>query len=149
MQQWYQFAVIALLRLRKSASQPQGNQSTITPYSDISSSSSDCDSEPNQTSSPTEHSTKKKRQRMTFSPIELVELELAFRRRPYLLKEDEEELVQRLGITAKSLKVSFYISFMFPIMYRKFQEIMSIYNLKGMKFQFGFVLIIFSVAGKY
>ena len=38
---------------------------------------------------------------------------------------------------------------MFPIMYRKFQEIMSIYNLKGMKFQFGFVLIILSVAGKY
>ena len=66
-----------------------------------------------------------------------------------MLKEDEEELVQRLGITAKSLKVSFYISFMFPIMYRKFQEIMSIYNLKGMKFQFGSVLIIFSVAGKY
>ena len=31
MQQWYQSAVIALLRLRKSASQPQGNHSTVNP----------------------------------------------------------------------------------------------------------------------
>ena len=82
----------------------------LTPYSDITSSSSDCDSEPDQASTPTEHSTKKKRQRTTFSPMEVLELEVgerAFRRRPYLLKEDAEELVQRLGITAKSLKVSF------------------------------------------
>ena len=72
----------------------------LTPYSDVKSSSSDCDSEPDQT--------KKKRQR--FSPIEVWELERAFRRRPYLLKEDEEELMQRLGITTKSLRVSFYLS---------------------------------------
>ena len=93
----------------------------LTPYSDVKSSSSDCDSEPDQTSTPTEHSATKKRQRTTFSPIEVWELERAFRRRPYLLKEDEEELMQRLGITAKSLRVSF-VSFMFPIMsinYRK------------------------------
>ena len=79
----------------------------LTPYSDITSSSSDCDSERDQASTPTEHSTKKKRQRTTFSPMEVLELERAFRRRPYLLKEDAEELVERLGITAKSLKVSF------------------------------------------
>ncbi|CAH3039565.1 unnamed protein product [Porites lobata] len=79
----------------------------LTPYSEITSSSSDCDSEPDQTSTPTEHSTRKKRQRTTFSTIEVWELERAFRRRPYLLKEDEEELVQRLGITAKSLKYWF------------------------------------------
>ena len=93
----------------------------LTPYSDVKNSSSDCDSEPDQTSTATEHSATKKRQRTTFSPIEVWELERAFRRRPYLLKEDEEELIQRLGITAKSLRVSF-VSFMFPIMsvnYRK------------------------------
>lgn len=39
--------------------------------------------------------------------MEVLELERAFRRRPYLLKEDAEELVQRLGITAKSLKYWF------------------------------------------
>ncbi|CAH3035431.1 unnamed protein product [Porites evermanni] len=79
----------------------------LTPYSDITSSSSDFDSEPDQAATQTEHSTRKKRQRTTFSTIEVWELERAFRRRPYLLKEDEEELVQRLGITAKSLKYWF------------------------------------------
>ncbi|CAH3039563.1 unnamed protein product [Porites lobata] len=79
----------------------------LTPYSDITSSSSYCDSGPDQASTPTEHSATKKRQRTTFSPIKVWELERAFRRRPYLLKEDEEELVQRLGITAKSVKYWF------------------------------------------
>jgi len=47
-----------------------------------------------------------KRQRTTFSPIEVWELERAYRQQPYLLSQDEEDLVQRLGITAKSLKVN-------------------------------------------
>ena len=51
-----------------------------------------------------------KRQRTTFSPIEVLELEIAYRRWPYLMSEDEEDLVQRLGITAKSLKVRFTLA---------------------------------------
>jgi len=34
------------------------------------------------------------------------ELEGAYRRRPYLMSEDEKDLVQRLGISARNLKVS-------------------------------------------
>ena len=49
---------------------------------------------------------KKKRQRTTFSPIEVWEFKQAFQRRPYLTPADEEKLVQRLGIPAKSVKVS-------------------------------------------
>jgi len=39
--------------------------------------------------------------------MEVWELERVYKRRPYLMSEDEEDLVQRLGITAKSLKVRF------------------------------------------
>ena len=48
----------------------------------------------------------KKRQRTTFSPIEVGELERVFKRRPFLTPEDEDGLVQRLGITPKNVKVS-------------------------------------------
>ena len=75
--------------------------------SNITSFSSDCDSEPDQLPTHSEKPAKKKRQRTTFSPIEVWELELAYKRRPYLMAEDEEELVQRLGITARSLRVSY------------------------------------------
>ena len=78
----------------------------LTPYSDITSSSSDCDSETDQVPTHSEQLPKKRRQRTTFSPNEVWELEQAFRRRPYLISKDEEELVQRLGISAKSVKVS-------------------------------------------
>ena len=78
----------------------------LTPYSDIASSSSDCDSEPDQVPTHSEQLPKKRRQRTTFSLNEVLELEQAFRRRPYLISKDEEELVQRLGIPAKSVKVS-------------------------------------------
>jgi len=78
----------------------------LTPYSDISSSSSDCDSEREQVPIPTKQPTRKKQQRTTFSPNEVWELEQAFRRRPYLISDDEEELAQKLGIKAKSVKVS-------------------------------------------
>ena len=78
----------------------------LTPYSDITSSSSDCHSETDQVPTHSEQLPKKRRQRTTFSPNELWELERAFRRRPYLTSKDEEELVQRLGIPARSVKVS-------------------------------------------
>jgi len=39
--------------------------------------------------------------------MEVWELERAYRRQPYLMSEDEEYLVKRLGITAKSLKYWF------------------------------------------
>ncbi|KAJ7355093.1 hypothetical protein OS493_027882 [Desmophyllum pertusum] len=77
-----------------------------SPYSDNTSSSSDCDSDPDQEPIHSEQLQRKKRQRTTFSPIEVWELERAYQRRPYLMSEDEEELVKRLGITAKSLKAS-------------------------------------------
>ena len=75
--------------------------------SDNARSSSDCDSEPDQVSTYPEQPPKMKRQRTTFSPMEVWELERVYKRRPYLMSEDEEDLVQRLGITAKSLKVRF------------------------------------------
>ena len=56
-----------------------------------------------------EKPTKKKRKRTTFSPIEVWELERAYKRRPYLMSEDEDDLVQRLGIPARSLKVSGFL----------------------------------------
>ncbi|KAL9960290.1 hypothetical protein ACROYT_G033734 [Oculina patagonica] len=78
-----------------------------SPYSDNTSSTSDCDSDPDQVSTHSEQPPRKKRQRTTFSPIEVWELERAYKRRPYLMCEDEEELVQRLGIPARSLKYWF------------------------------------------
>ena len=88
---------------------PQLSHSDTSPASsassDNASSASDCDSEPDQVS---EQPPRKKRQRTTFSPLEVWELQRAYRRQPYLLSKDEEDLVQRLGITAKSLKVKAY-----------------------------------------
>ena len=88
------------------------NDSTLrsSPCSDNACSSSDCDSEPDQVSTHSEQPPKMKRQRTTFSPIEVWELERAYKRQPYLTSEDEEVLVQRLGITAKSLKVRFTLT---------------------------------------
>ena len=81
---------------------------TSSPCSDSPSSASDCDSEHDQVSTHSEQPPRKKRQRTTFSPLEVWELERAYSRQPYLLTKDEEDLVQRLGITAKSLKVNIY-----------------------------------------
>ena len=75
-------------------------------YSDKTSSSSDCDSEPDQMPIHSEQGPRKKRLRTTFSHIEVWELERAYRRRSYLMSEDQEELVQRLSIPARSVKVS-------------------------------------------
>ena len=80
----------------------------LSPCSDNACTSSDCDSEPDQLSTLSEQPRRRKRQRTTFSPLEVWELERAYRRQPYLLGKDEEDLVQRLGITAKSLKVKIY-----------------------------------------
>ena len=91
---------------------PQHSYSDTSPTSsacsDNASSGSDCDRESDQVSTLSEQPLRKKRQRTTFSPLEVWELERAYRRQPYLLSKDEEELVQRLGITAKSLKVKIY-----------------------------------------
>ena len=93
---------------------PQPNCSdtspTSSPCSDNVSSTSDCDSERDRVSPFSEQPPriKKKRQRTTFSPLEVWELERAYRRQPYLTDKDEEDLVQRLEITAKSLKVKIY-----------------------------------------
>ena len=78
----------------------------LTPYSDITSSSTDCDSEPDEVPTSSMQLPRKKWQRTTFSPNEVLELERAFSQQPYLMSDDEEELVQKLGITAKSVKVS-------------------------------------------
>ena len=89
---------------------PQHSYSDTSPQSspcsdDNTSSPSSCNSEPDQASPRAEQPARKKRTRTTFSSIELRELERAFKRRPFLMSEDEEDLVQRLGIPAKSLKV--------------------------------------------
>ena len=79
----------------------------LSPCSDNASSASDYDSEPDQVSTHYEQppTNKNKRQRTTFSPLEVWELERAYMRQPYLTDKDEEDLVQRLGIKTKSLKV--------------------------------------------
>jgi len=81
----------------------------LSPCSHNACSSSDCyrsDSDPNQVSTHSEQPPRKESHRTTFSPIEVWELERAYRRQPYLMSQDEKDLVQRLGITAKSLKVN-------------------------------------------
>ena len=54
---------------------------------------------------PSSERPRKKKQRTTFSPIEVWELEKVFAQRPYLMPEDEDELVQRLGLTARNVRV--------------------------------------------
>ena len=77
------------------------------PHLDLTSSSSDCDSEyDQQLPTPSEKPSKKRRQRTAFSDQEVWAMQRAFRRSPYLLGEDEMYLVQRLGIPAKRLRVS-------------------------------------------
>ena len=78
----------------------------LTPYSDTTSSSSDCDSETYRVPNATEKPLKKKRQRTTFSQHEKMQLEMAFRRQPYLMGNDEEMLAQRMGITVQNVRVS-------------------------------------------
>ena len=48
---------------------------------------------------------RKRKQRTTFSPIEVWELEKVFNERPYLMPEDEDQLVQKLGLTARNVRV--------------------------------------------
>ena len=42
---------------------------------------------------------------MTFSPIEIFELEKVFAERPYLMPEDEDELAQKLGLSTRNIRV--------------------------------------------
>ena len=76
------------------------------------SSNSDYDSEHDPLPTPSERVAKKKRQRTTFSLFEVWELERVFKRQPYLMPEDEKELIQSLGITARSLRVCCISSFL-------------------------------------
>ena len=84
-----------------------GNNSPQSSSSDYANSTSDCDSEPDRFPTYSEKRAKKKRQRTTFSMFEVWELEQAYMKRPYLMPEDEEDLEKRLGITARSLRVSY------------------------------------------
>ncbi|XP_068713056.1 homeobox protein vent1-like [Montipora foliosa] len=79
----------------------------LTPYSDISSSGSDCDSEPDRMPNYTAQAPREKRQRTTFSPNEVMQLEQAFSQRPYLTQYDEKMLAQRIGITDKNVRYWF------------------------------------------
>ena len=50
-----------------------------------------------------------------FSPLEVWELERVFAQRRYLTPEDEDELVQKLGVTARNVRVRFiYLIFWIP-----------------------------------
>ncbi|CAH3041484.1 unnamed protein product, partial [Porites evermanni] len=50
---------------------------------------------------------KKKKRRITFSPIEIFELEKVFAERPYLMPEDEDELAQKLGLATRNIRFWF------------------------------------------
>ena len=58
---------------------------------------------------------RKKKRRITFSPIEVCELEKAFAQRPYLMPEDEDELVQKLGLTIRNIRVRIINIFSFQM----------------------------------
>ena len=73
---------------------------------DNTSFTSSCNSDPDQVPPHAEQPARIKRKRTTFSPTEVWVLERAFKQRPYLTSEDEEELVQRLRIPSRSLRVS-------------------------------------------
>lgn len=74
--------------------------------------STDLHSVTNQSSLSTAQPKMKRKQRTTFSPLEVWELERVFAQRPYLMPEDEDELVQKLGLTVRNVRVRFvYLSF--------------------------------------
>ena len=73
--------------------------------------STDLHSVTNQSSLSTARPKMKRKQRTTFSPLEVWELERVFAQRPYLMPEDEDELVQKLGLTVRNVRVRFvYLS---------------------------------------
>lgn len=74
----------------------------LTPYSDTTSSSSETDQVPNAIEKPA----RKRRKRATFTQREKMQLEMAFRHQQYLIGDDEKVLAQRLGLTAKNVRVS-------------------------------------------
>ena len=81
----------------------------LTPYSDITSSSSETDGVPNATEKPR----KKGRKRVNVTQHEKMQLEMAFRDQLYLIGDDEKVLAQRLGLTAKNVRVSENVSLWF------------------------------------
>ena len=73
------------------------------------------DSETSHSSPSTVRPKMKRKQRTMFSPLEVWELERVFAQRRYLMPEDEDELVQKLGVTARNVRVRFiYLSFWIP-----------------------------------
>ena len=77
-----------------------------TLQSDVTVSSSDCDSESDQQPIRSEKPSKKRRQRTTFSAQEVWAMERAYKRCRYLTIEDEADLVKRFRIPVRSIKVS-------------------------------------------
>ncbi|XP_058940389.1 homeobox protein prophet of Pit-1-like [Pocillopora verrucosa] len=69
--------------------------------------STDLHSVTNQSSLSTARPKMKRKQRTTFSPLEVWELERVFAQRPYLMPEDEDELVQKLGLTVRNVRFWF------------------------------------------
>ena len=93
---------LLLVPTRPSKCSPKSSNFAL----DFTSSSSECDSEPDQVPTDSEKTSKKRRQRTTFSAHEVWAMERAFKQCPYLLRDDEMQLVYRLGIPAKSVRVS-------------------------------------------
>ena len=73
---------------------------------ELTSSSSEWETEPDQVPTDSEKKSTKRRQRTTFSAHEVWAMERAFEWCVYLLRDDEIHLVHRLGIPAKSVRVS-------------------------------------------
>ncbi|XP_029201087.2 paired mesoderm homeobox protein 1-like [Acropora millepora] len=78
-----------------------------TLQSDVTVSSSDCDSESDQQPIRSEKPSKKRRQRTTFSGQEVWAMERAYKRCRYLTVEDEVDLVKRFRIPVRSIKFWF------------------------------------------
>ena len=73
------------------------------------------DSETSHSSPSTARPKMKRKQRTMFSFLEVWELERVFAQRRYLTPEDEDELVQKLGVTARNVRVRFiYLIFWIP-----------------------------------
>ena len=73
------------------------------------------DSETSHSSPSTARPKMKRKQRTMFSPLEVWELERVFAQRRYLMPEDEDELVQKLGVIARNVRVRFiYLIFWIP-----------------------------------
>ncbi|XP_022802254.1 uncharacterized protein LOC111339800, partial [Stylophora pistillata] len=74
------------------------------PSVDTDNQRTDVDSDTNQCSPTPARPKMTRKQRTTFSPLEIWEMERVFAQRPYLIPEDEDELVQKLGLTTRNIR---------------------------------------------